>query len=802
VGGLVILALWWSAVHCAAPAQTQDPQDPWDPNYVVSEETAQAIEAALPDEPFVQPARPRRLLIYGRRPTHPMSVACCFHALEALGRRTGAFEAIASGDPRVFQPENLKQFDAVLLNNTHEPHPLLPFDQLDAKQQVASSRRETLLEQSLLEFVASGKGLAGIHAATATSSKVWLELLGGSFGGHITEEVWIQPNEPAHPLCAPLNHRSFQLKDEIYVSRAPDFHHGLRVLLSLDLDRMPDPGLRDDGDYAISWVRPYGRGRVFYCSLGHEASSYSHPEVLRHYLAGIQFVLGDLQADATPPIQRPNGYITRVPAEAPEAREARHLRIAKRRSGPIVMVHRGAWALFPENTLEAYAAAMDFGADGCEIDLRRTRDGVLVLFHDDGLDRMTNALGPVREYTYEELLAIPFRSQVDPGARIPTFAAVLELARRRGMLLHLDVKEPGLEPDIARLLDAADAWDHVVEINPGNAAELRQNEKAHCMAYKAFGWQSGRMDLDPELVRDGLALPGELLMVDDPRVAARALKRKVGRVPLPENLRAPLPPPGAAGASPHPGGSEVAHLRAVADRVDGRSFAELADLLAAEFSSTDLDGDAAHQQERAGRILERAWTAQQIGLLGDRSPRAVKLLEELVANRSLHRDWAYHGLDGAQAVRALGRLGAAESAPFLIKTFQTIDPELRRFVEPPSEFPYAWADHRMKREIIDVLGELPGEAGRQFLNEYLAMDEAEASRFSMPLFEEAARALLRRDESEETLDILLRSANPAVRGAAILSGLDRSAGRAATLSSLLPWTRELPGAFADTSEDE
>ena len=132
-----------------------------------------------------------------------------------------------------------------------------------------------------------------------------------------------------------------------------------------------------------------------------------------------------------------------------------------------MIVHRGAWALAPENTLEAYAAAMDYGADGCEIDIRRTADGVLVMLHDDGLDRMTDALGPVNQYTYAEFLANGFRSVYGSWAqtRIPTLAAVLELARQRAMLLHLDVKEPGLKGDIAKLLDAADVWDHVVAIN-------------------------------------------------------------------------------------------------------------------------------------------------------------------------------------------------------------------------------------------------------------------------------------------------------------------------------------------------
>jgi glycerophosphoryl diester phosphodiesterase len=51
--------------------------------------------------------------------------------------------------------------------------------------------------------------------------------------------------------------------------------------------------------------------------------------------------------------------------------------VAERRAGPAVIVHRGAWAFAPENSLAAYAAAMDYGADGREVDLRRTREDVL-----------------------------------------------------------------------------------------------------------------------------------------------------------------------------------------------------------------------------------------------------------------------------------------------------------------------------------------------------------------------------------------------------------------------------------------
>lgn len=295
---VIILVLWLTATMGFAAEKAQNP---WDPNYVVSEKTDRAIEEAAPDKPVVTPARPRKLLVYGRKPTHPESVACCFKAIETLGRKTGAFETVASGDPLVFLPENLQQFDAVLMNNTHEQHPMLPlnFDRLSDEQKAAASQREALLQKSLLDFVAGGKGIVGIHAAVATGWKEYLDMMGGPFEGHVTGQVWIKPNDPAHPVCAPLNGQSFQVSDEIYVSTAPDFSNGLRVLLSLDLEKTPDPGKRDDGDYVISWVRRYGEGRVFYCSLGHEASSYYSAHVLRHYLAGIQFALGDLEADAT-----------------------------------------------------------------------------------------------------------------------------------------------------------------------------------------------------------------------------------------------------------------------------------------------------------------------------------------------------------------------------------------------------------------------------------------------------------------------------------------------------------------------
>ena len=57
---------------------------------------------------------------------------------------------------------------------------------------------------------------------------------------------------------------------------------------------------RPDGDYAVSWIHNYGKGRVFYTVLGHTAADFWNPPILAHFLAGIQYALGDLDADSTP----------------------------------------------------------------------------------------------------------------------------------------------------------------------------------------------------------------------------------------------------------------------------------------------------------------------------------------------------------------------------------------------------------------------------------------------------------------------------------------------------------------------
>lgn len=271
------------------------------------------IIAAIPDRPTAKPTKPFKLLVFSRAWGYKHSaISYGKKALEIMGRKTGAFEAVLSDNLAMFEPQNLKQFDTILFNNTNNEI-FLPekFDQLPPKEQSKARKRDEALKKSLVDFIAGGKGLVAIHAGVASFRK-WPEygnIVGARFDNHpwnAGSTVTLKVDDPNHPVAQAFKRPCFEVTDEIYQFQAPYSRDNLRVLLSIDtsktyitLDRIKQIH-RQDNDFAISWVKSYGKGRVFYCALGHQHELFWNPVFLQHFLDGIQFALGDLKGDTIP----------------------------------------------------------------------------------------------------------------------------------------------------------------------------------------------------------------------------------------------------------------------------------------------------------------------------------------------------------------------------------------------------------------------------------------------------------------------------------------------------------------------
>ena len=119
--------------------------------------------------------------------------------------------------------------------------------------------------------------------------------------------------------------------------------------------------------------------------------------------------------------------------------------------------HRGASAYYPENTLRAFYAGLEMGADGIETDIQRTKDGVLVLSHDDSLERTTGRKECISALTYDELLDVDFglcMNEKFKGERIVRLDTFLTHFGRRGLTLALEIKRSGIEADCLQCVNS------------------------------------------------------------------------------------------------------------------------------------------------------------------------------------------------------------------------------------------------------------------------------------------------------------------------------------------------------------
>ena len=187
-----------------------------------------------------------------------------------------------------YNAKNLNDFDAVLFytGGTLE---------MDDQQKA-----------DFLSFVhEDGKGFIGVHSATITFTE-WPEY-GEMLGGYFDEHPWgtfdapVIVEDPAFPGMRQWP-GAFTIKDEIYQMKAYS-RANTRVLMRLDASKLDLSGKRvhrTDKDFAVTWAKSYGKGRVFYSTLGHVDANWDRPEMQTMFTEAIKWAMGLVSADITP----------------------------------------------------------------------------------------------------------------------------------------------------------------------------------------------------------------------------------------------------------------------------------------------------------------------------------------------------------------------------------------------------------------------------------------------------------------------------------------------------------------------
>ena len=233
-----------------------------------------------------QDAAPKRLLVVTVAKTygHP-SIPTGLKVTAELAKKTGQFTLDYVGTDQEMAekmtPEALKKYDGVFFLSTTGELPMPD-------------------KAAFLNWIKSGKGFIGAHAATDTfhgngnGVDPYIDMIGGEFVTHTETTVECIVEDPTHPATRDLG-KTWRVMDEIYFMK--NFSRDkVHMLLSLD----KQPGSNQPGYFPIAWCKKYGEGRVFYTALGHEDAMWLNPKFQQHLLGGIQWALGLEKGDATP----------------------------------------------------------------------------------------------------------------------------------------------------------------------------------------------------------------------------------------------------------------------------------------------------------------------------------------------------------------------------------------------------------------------------------------------------------------------------------------------------------------------
>jgi type 1 glutamine amidotransferase len=241
-----------------------------------------------------QPKRKKLLAIGMSEGFQHDAISHALATIERLGQQSGLWDTYIRTDTQLLtkkklgnNAKNIDYFDAVMFYTTLE----LPMDD----EQKAS----------LMSFVKDdGKGFLGTHSATDTFYK-WPEY-GEMIGGYFNDHPWHQKvrvvvEDRDFPATKHFP-QSFEITDEIYQFK--DYSRDrVRVLMSLDpdsVDLTKKNVHRQDKDFAVTWARDFGKGRVFYSSLGHEEQVWDRADIQQMWVEAVKWAMGMTQGNATP----------------------------------------------------------------------------------------------------------------------------------------------------------------------------------------------------------------------------------------------------------------------------------------------------------------------------------------------------------------------------------------------------------------------------------------------------------------------------------------------------------------------
>ena len=256
-----------------------------------------AVAAAIGFPVLAQgPSPKKQLLVVGEEKGYRhAAVTRAMVTIERLGRSSGLWDTVIRTDTEAltkqkleYNARNLNTFDAVVFYTGGS----LEMDDQKRADFLSAIRDD-------------GKGFVGFHSAAITFTD-WPEFV-AMIGGVYDEHPWdtfsapVIVEDPAFPGMAPWG-ASFTLTDEIYQVKSFS-RSDTRVLMRLDASRLDlsNPRVhRKDGDFAVTWAKSYGKGRVFYSTLGHVEANWDRPEMQAMVTEAIKWALGLVDADITP----------------------------------------------------------------------------------------------------------------------------------------------------------------------------------------------------------------------------------------------------------------------------------------------------------------------------------------------------------------------------------------------------------------------------------------------------------------------------------------------------------------------